>query len=451
MIQRFQTYLTSPGLRTEVLRALIGSAGVRIVGMFFAFLVGVQLARALGAEGYGVYGLAMSIISLLAIPMQFGLPSLLTREIAAAEVKNEWSIIRGILDWSNRTVIMLSIAITLVMLTALFLFTKQINSELQYTLFSGLLLMPFIALGNLRGAALRGLRHIVKGQFFEVVLRPALFSLLLLIASIIFTQGVNPGNAMGMHAVASIISFIIATILLKTVLPKACSLVEPEIHARSWWKSTLPMALTDGLRLLQGNLSILLLGVFSTTAMVGIFRVASSLGILLIMPVSLLHIVSATFFSRLYAANDYQKLQQMLKWVAVTMFLGVLGVTLPFFLMGEQIITYVFGTEFSNSNTPLLILSAGTIIGSTFGASVTLLNMTKHEKRVTRAFGLSLLLLGIVSIPFIMMWGVTGAALANSLAFISFSVLTWWDARRLLQLDTSLLSLILQPTNLKPD
>ena len=451
MIQRFQTYLTSPGLGPEVLRALIGSAGVRIVGMFFAFLVGVQLARALGAEGYGVYGLAMSIISLLAIPMQFGLPSLLTREIAAAEVKDNWAVIRGILDWSNRTVVMLSIAMTLLMLLALFLFTKQINNELRYTLLSGLLLMPFIALGNIRGAALRGLRHIVKGQFFELVLRPAMFSLLLFITSVLFAQGVNPGNAMGMHAVASIISFIVATILLKTVLQQPYRIAKPEIHAKAWWKSTLPMALTDGLRLLQGNLSILLLGVFSTTAMVGVFRVASSLGILLIMPVSLLHIVSATFFSRLYAAKDYQKLQQMLKWVAVAMFLGVICFTLPFFLIGEQIITYVFGTEFSNSNTPLLILSAGTVIGSAFGASVTLLNMTKHEKRVTRAFGLSLLLLGTVSIPFIMLWGVTGAALANSIAFISFSVLTWWDARSLLQLDTSLFSFIHQTSRFKQD
>ncbi|MBM9605788.1 oligosaccharide flippase family protein [Desulfopila inferna] len=442
MIHRIRIYLTSTGLGPDIVRAMVGSVGIRIVGMLCAFLVGIQLARTLGADGYGVYGLALSILSIGAIPMQFGLPALLTREVAAAEVKNDWPIIRGVLRWSNRTVLMLSFVTSIVILTALLIFKDQIDSELQYALIAGLLLMPLVALGNLRGAALRGLRHIVKGQFPDIIIRPAMFSLMLLFVPIILTRGLNPVNAMVAHSIAAVISFTVAGALLRVVLPAACKDTLPEIRAKLWWKSAIPMALAEGLRLLQGNLSILLLGVISTTAMVGVFRVASSTAMLLIVPVSLIHTVSATFFSRLYAAKDYQRLQLMLKWVSLAMVLGVFVVTLPFLLVGEQLLASVFGAEFLLSNTPLLILSAGSMIGSAFGASVTLLNMTNHEKRVTRAFGLSLLILGVGAPLCIMLWGAVGAALANSIAFISFSVLTWWDVRHLLHLDTSLIAFI---------
>ena len=59
MFLLMKAYLSDQGLSPTLLRALLGSAGIRTVGMGLSFLVGVQLARALGVEGYGIYGLAM--------------------------------------------------------------------------------------------------------------------------------------------------------------------------------------------------------------------------------------------------------------------------------------------------------------------------------------------------------------------------------------------------------
>jgi O-antigen/teichoic acid export membrane protein len=212
----------------------------------------------------------------------------------------------------------------------------------------------------------------------------------------------------------------------------------PATHAKAWLRSALPMALTEGMRILHGNVSIVLLGALSTSVLVGVFRVASSMGLLLNMPVTLLQVVSAPVFSRLHAAGDHKRLQRMLSWVAPAMVTGVAIVILPIVLGGPQLLAKVFGAEFGASYVPLLILSAGTLIGSAFGAGTTLLNMTGHERRVTRAFGLSLVVLGLLSPPLIQFWGAVGAASANSIAFVLWTVLMWLDARRLLQLDTSI-------------
>src|SRR5690606_41939833 len=108
VIARLRDYLGGAGLGPVLVKAVTGSAGLRIAGMGFGFLVGVQLARGLGAEGYGTYGVAMSIIALLTVPTEFGLPQLLTREVASAQVRQDWARMRGILRWSSRVSLLLS-------------------------------------------------------------------------------------------------------------------------------------------------------------------------------------------------------------------------------------------------------------------------------------------------------------------------------------------------------
>ena len=442
MIQRLRSYLALDGLGSTLVRAFAGSAGLRIVGMGFGLLIGVQLARGLGAAGYGVYGVAMSIISLVTIPTEFGLPQLVTREVAAAKVRNDQPCILGVLHWAKRTVILLSLIMTGVVLVGWLLFNEQLSDGVAIALLAGLPLVPFVALGNLTGAALRGLQQIVRGQFPEVVLRPAVFSLLLFLASVFIPSGLSPTVVMVMQVIAASITFTVAALLLRGLLPKTQRITVPATHARVWLRSAFPMALTEGMRILQGNFSILLLGTLSTSVVVGVFRVASSMGLLLTMPVSLLHIVSAPIFSRLHSEGDQKRLQRMSSWVAGAMVIGVAIATLPFLFFGPQLLIKVFGTEFGVSNAPMVILSAGTMIGSGFGAGATLLNMTGYEKRVTRAFGLSLVVLGLISLPLIYFWGAIGAAYANSVAFILWSFFMWQDARRLLQIDTSIVPFI---------
>src|SRR5690606_23744752 len=106
-------YLSGNGIGAVLVKAVAGSAGLRIAGMGFGFLVGVQLARGLGAEGYGIYGVAMSIITLLTVPTEFGLPQLLTREVAAAQALGQWGKMHGILRWSVQSSLGLSVLVVL--------------------------------------------------------------------------------------------------------------------------------------------------------------------------------------------------------------------------------------------------------------------------------------------------------------------------------------------------
>ena len=438
MIRASRNWLKRSVFGSHVVTALVGSAGLRIAGMGLGFLVGVQLARGLGADGYGVYGLAMSIIALLTVPVEFGLPQLVTREVAVAHVERDWGRLAGVLRWATRTSFLVALLVAGGVLTAVVLSGGGVfTSELGLTLLAGLVMVPLVAQGNINGAALRGLQRIVRGQLPEVLLCPLLFAVLLFLVPV-FLAPLNPTSAMVLGAISAALTLVVAVCLLRRAVHSKLAGTTPELNVRYWWSSTIPMALTEGMRVLQGHFIILLLGIMCTDALVGIFRVASSVSLIIAVPVTLFNVVNAPLIARLYGQGDYQRLQRLLAWTAVAMTVCVLLLMVPASVVGGPLLGTVFGSEFSQGDTALFLLCFGVLANSLFGSNATLLNMTGHHKRVTRASAISLLVLALLSPVLISLTGIEGAAVASATTSLLWNLLMWRDARRLLRIDSGI-------------
>ena len=131
---------------------MAGSFAVQLAGMALTFLVGVQLARGLGVDRYGQYGIAMAVISLAGIPAEFGLPRLVTREVAAAQASGNSASLFGILRWSERQCYMMSAAVICVILAGTLAAFHKISAPVAIAILVGLPVIPLAALGRLRGA-----------------------------------------------------------------------------------------------------------------------------------------------------------------------------------------------------------------------------------------------------------------------------------------------------------
>ena len=83
------------------LRRLLVSASatgvLQVVSLVLGFATAVLLARFLGAEGYGRYVVALTWANLLMIPAILGLNVFLVRGIAVYQVKEMWSLMKGLL------------------------------------------------------------------------------------------------------------------------------------------------------------------------------------------------------------------------------------------------------------------------------------------------------------------------------------------------------------------
>ena len=98
------------------------------------------------------------------------------------------------------------------------LYLQDRFSDLQLnTFFIGLLLVPLMALGALRGAMLQGLRRVVLGQLPEIIIRPSLLLLILLVVACLSSSGINADRAMEIHAVAALGAFAVGGIYCITI------------------------------------------------------------------------------------------------------------------------------------------------------------------------------------------------------------------------------------------
>jgi O-antigen/teichoic acid export membrane protein len=134
-----------------------------------------------------------------------------------------------------------------------------------------------------------------------------------------------------------------------------------------------------------------------------------------------------------------ERLQQALTKLAQVQFAGVTILCLPLLIVPELLLTLVFGAEYAGAANTLRILAVAQMISSAFGANLVLLTMTHHEKRVTRAMAMALVL-NLIALPVLaLLSGKIGAAIAVTGALIMWNVVAWRDGRRLLGLESSIL------------
>ena len=399
----------------------MGSAGIKAVSSLLALAVAILLARSLGAEGYGVYAFAFSLVSLLAVPAQLGLPQLLVREIAKYQYQQEWGLLRGLLRRANQLAIGVSLALAVIGAGTAWLLHSRAEPLQLETFLWALPLIPLIALGNIRGAALQGLKRVVQGQLPEMVLRPGF--LLLLAGAALFFGTLSPSSAMASHALAAGLAYAVGAVLLKRHLPTQATAAAPGYETHLWLLSMLPLSLLAGMNIINSQTDILMLGVFTTTEEVGIYRAATQGATLVIFFLTAVNMTIAPYMSQLYTAGKKEQLQRLATTSARAILLAAAPVAAAFVLFGEPIPRTFFGEEYAAGHVSLAILCIAQLVNAAAGSVGLLLNMSGHERDTARGVAVATVSNVILNLILIPRLGMTGAAIATAIALVIWNAL----------------------------
>jgi O-antigen/teichoic acid export membrane protein len=435
LARRARSLATGTGLGPILVRAVAGSGAVQFAAMAATFLVGIQLARGLGVEGYGQYGIAMAVISLASIPGEFGIPKLMIREASSAVAHKDWSHFASVLRWCDATCLKITLVMAALVIAGALLVSRGVFTPLVAAIVLGAPVIPLFALAKLKGIALRVLDFIVLGQIAPVLLRPIILSLLLF-AIFIAGERLNPAYAMAINSLTAAVALVVGYWFLRSRMPRP-ERVYPLENGRRLIASSIPMAMSDAMSVLQPQLALLLLGAMTSATDVGLFRIAVSISVMLILPAAIIETVATPIIARLHAQGDRRRLQHLLTRSAQAQLLGVLLLAVPLLIAAEPVLGAVFGSGFRDAAGVLRLLLVGQIANSAFGLNAALLNMTHHERRVTRAMVYSMLV-NVASIALLVPWyGRMGAGAASVLALLVWNALTWIDAKRLVGYDTA--------------
>jgi O-antigen/teichoic acid export membrane protein len=430
--------LARSGLRRQLTLSGAGGLAIKIANVGLGFLVAVTLARVLGVEGFGTYSYCFALISILAIPAKFGLPNLIVREVAAACTSGDWGRLRGVIRWANMVAAGFCLAMILVAVAVVFLLRDRLTAVQIATFAWGLILVPPLVLGDMRGAALRGLHHVIQGQLPERVLRPAflvLFCGLLQLLNPGSTLG--PADAMRLHAFAAVAAFVIGALLYLRVRPDMVRIARAIYQHRLWIATAMPLAVAGGMQVIIRNADLLVLGLLGSAEDLGVYRAVSQTALLVSIGLTAIDQVVAPQFASLYASDDRRTLQRVATAAARMMLALAVPSGAVMILFGGAVLGLVFGESFSGGHLPLALLAVAQLINAAFGSVSALLNMTGHASRTARGMAITTVLVVFLNFLMIPLFGIAGAAAATSIAIVFWNVLLWLEVRRVLDVDSA--------------
>jgi O-antigen/teichoic acid export membrane protein len=435
--RNFLSLTKGNGLKARLIKGAGGLAVLKVINVFLMLSSGVLLARVMGPEHYGVYAFVLSIVTLLILPAKAGLPTLLVRETAYNQLKGNWGLLRGLIKLSGRFVLGYSIFIVIVAWIYAHYGWEGSNTVRNEAFLWALLLVPFLAYTGIRTGALRGLRWVVSSEMPEQLIRPII---VLICAGLLLLIGrkIDAVTAVQINIIAAIVAFLIGTIVLFKALPAPVKHIPPEYTLRPWLASLFPLSIFVGLKLLDSQVSLILLGVFGSSEEVGLFKVATTGAGLVAFGMTAVNMAMSPHLARLFHEGNMETLQRMIivstRLVALTSF----PVAVAFIFWGETIISFIFGPEYSGAGVALAILCIGQLVNASAGPVATLLNMAGKDRVTVLVSMIALgvnIALGVTLIP---LYGITGAALSFAVSVSSWNIILMFVAKKQLGINTYL-------------
>lgn len=406
----------------QIAKKTAGTFGVRIAATGLGFALSVLLARLLGATGFGIYTYAIAWTELLILPAILGLDNVLIRELAILQTKSDWGMMRGLLHWTNQTVLLVSVGLALITVGIAWGVNLDANWQLFLAFSTAMILVPLSALRNIRLSAMAGLHRIVIGLTIEMLLTPLLIIILSVIVYLFLKEDLTATWIVGTRIVATTITLAIGMKLLRETIPPDVKTATPQYRVKAWLNSAIPFIFLNGMFIIKTRTDILMLGAIAGAQTAGVYTVVSR-GVQLINFISrALNITLSPSIASLYANGEKEQLQKIVTKSARLVLLVALPMTVGLIVCRRWYLL-VFGEEFVRGQYALIFLACGQLVNAATGAVGVLLNMTNNERYALISGGMSTVINVVLNALLIPRWGVTGAAIATacSTIFVNFT------------------------------
>lgn len=422
MIKKLKKNLANLSNDPHMLEIAKGTAlafALKVMGAGLAFGFNVALARLLGAEGSGLFFLALSFTTIGSVVGRIGLDSTLLRFTARYATDNDWEKVRSVNSAGKRLAIITSSILALFGFILAEWLAENIfgKSELAEPLkWMSLALLPFAVL-NLQAESLKGLKKIKEAMLIQGIGIP----LIGLIIIWPLTNKVGVEGAALSYLIATIIVAISGSLIWNNL--KRIKEAKKNKHNKlEILESCKPLFISSLMnRAILPWSPLFLLGIWASATEVGIFGAASRVSLLISFLLVTINNVIAPKFAEFYAKNDIKGLGSIARKSAgfITMLASPLFIFL--FIFSEWTMK-LFGEEFSAGSTILTILIVGQLISSICGSVGYLLIMTGNEKdyrNITIASAIIQTTLILILAP---LYGGIGAAVATTIALATVNI-----------------------------
>lgn len=418
-------------------------AGV-VLAKGMAYLWRIIIAR-IGPEGYGLFSLALAVLGIVSVVSFLGLDSAITRYIAYYQGKNDPSRMKGVIT----STLKITLPISFILSAIVFLYSDFIsitifkNPNLSSLIkIMSLGIIPSIVY-SISISALTGLKKIE----FVVFSKQIVESVIRLIATLIMLYLGYGILGVGFAYVAS---YFFAGASALYFLEMTHPFIRTKIRAVSLKKEllgySLPLLMSGIIYQILTWTDTFMLGYFKTASDVGIYNTAVPTAGLLLMASGALSTLFIPVITTAYAKGLMKNIHATHIKITKLIVAANTPIFLLMFFFSKDILTFLFGKEYSGGAITLSILSIGIFISSAVTTSSQILSMLKKTKTIMVLTILSLITNAGLDYVLIPIYGMNGAAFAStfSIIFTSFFISVFaFKSIKIHPFDKSLIHLLL--------
>lgn len=351
----------------DFLIGLIKFVTIKFSGAGLVFLVSVVAARTLSIADFGLFASALSLMALCSTISQWGLQSVLIKEMAISKTAGVRDIAAGEREGVVLSALMMSFTIgfLIVCLSQVFSLTLGLEVFATSTHFLLITITSLVyALTALSQGAIRGLGSDVIGIVPENVIRPLLQLAGMLIAFECLEGGLEFIELLLLLLMVGLMVFVLSSLLLLTRLHLTNFIV-------LWPTKEKTLAFVGaGYKLMTANfcsiatqhLPLIGLASLDSAQSAGLFKVSMSIALLVGLPLSALNLYVMPKFAALYASDNKQEILRLGYGSSATMACFVCPILFVLYYYAGPILTVVFGEIYADAEGVLRVLIFGAAI-----------------------------------------------------------------------------------------
>jgi O-antigen/teichoic acid export membrane protein len=383
--------------------------GVRVGAAGLAYLLQIMLARSLGAEQYGVFSFAWSVVTIGGFLATLGTGQIAVRFLAQYHEAGSHSLAQGFIRAGIGATLAGSLGGALVVLALLPLVEAGYGTLSCAVLAIGVVALPFFALTDLMEGIARAQGWTIRALAPPYLVRTGVI-ILILIGALAAGGTLNAGAAMEAALFATFLAAIVQGALIGPKLRRTLPPARPAYDLPAWRRAAIPTLLADLALLARQNIDLILLGLIAGPASAGIYFAATRIASLL----GLIEFAVAAAFGHRFAraAEGAPDELARLHGEARRLTFGPGLAAALVLALGTPLILTLFGRDFGGAIIPTLILIAGAALRLVLGPAEDLIAMGGHPEAVLRANAAGALVIGLGCALLVPGLGATGAALA---------------------------------------
>lgn len=408
----------------DILTAAKGG-GIIFFGSLFdyanRFIFGIIIARALGADGFGLYTVGVTVAITLGSFAMLGLEAAMVHFLPAAIFKRDEARIWGTLQVGLAFSTIIGLGFGLIVFASAGVLAQRIFQDpaVIHILRWISITIPLVAIGRVLGGATRGFKHMQ----YQVYANDIVSNIVKIALTVLFLGlGMGLSGALAAYAIAWLITDCLLVIFLNRLFSFKRPFQAAYRQTRDLLTFSLPICLDQVIRQAGVNFELLLLGMLTTAAGIGIFSAAVRVQMVGAMFLMAAELVARPIISDLYHRNEILQLGQFYQTLTRWSLSFVLPYSLTVVLFANPILG-IFGDDFRGGAVVLIIISLGTLVDAGTGICGAMIVMTGHS-RLTFFNSLIVVILHVIlNLILIPLWELMGAAVATSLAVATVNLM----------------------------